>query len=106
MSQPIQPQYRDRILRNPQVHSATPCHVILKNGQVLDPGEFVMELRPVFFVMKLVECGCFFKGHKLGLHVIVSGHVKVFGTGREENAPPIPTICPKGRWVIEEVVPA
>lgn len=106
MGQQISPQNRDRMLRNPHVHRLTCEHVILKDGRVLDPGEFIMEQKKVLFVMKLLECNCFFVRHQVGFHALVAGVVNVFGTGREENVPGPPPGCSRGRWIIEEVVAA
>lgn len=104
MGQLIQPQFRDRILRNPSVHAVTAQHVILRDGRVLDPVDFVMEQRAALFVLRLRHCRCWFAAHRPGLHALVQGHVKIFGTGREENTPGRPGVCPRGDWLIEEIM--
>ena len=104
MGQRLTPEARARIRRHRDVREVTREHVILDNGTVLDPAEFVVEERPTRFIFKLLQCPCFFTRHSPGLHVLVVGSTQVFGTGAERYRYTVPPICPRGNWALEEVV--
>lgn len=103
MGQPIPEHLRPKIKSKHDVREVTDQHIILRGGQVIDPGQYVVEKIPARIVLKLIECRCFFRRHQVGCHTIVPGHVWVYGNGAELPAFYYPTDC-RGQWIVEEVM--
>jgi hypothetical protein len=105
MGRPISPQLRTRIEQGRGVALVTAEHVVLRDGRVLDPQEFIVARVPHHFVLKLATCRCWFLNHRLGTHVLVPGTVWEYGDGRTVNHYNSPPFCPNGNWIVEETLP-
>lgn len=101
MGQPVTNEMRRRLLSLETVREVTASHVVTQNGKVFDPAEFVVAERPLRFILKLVECNCWFIRHKLGTHVLVPGNLVEYADGRQLAQYTSPHWC-RGHWQCEE----
>src|SRR4051812_34365062 len=73
MGQAICQTHKECLLKHPKVETLTSEHVILKDGTVLDPDDFVFFEDWVYLVQKLTGgCRCPGEAHPDGTHVVVA----------------------------------
>jgi hypothetical protein len=104
MGQKITKGQREVLSQRPEVKTVTAEHVILKNGTVMDPIDFVIEHCRLWLACKLLECRCQpWKLHKPGTHVIVEVIAERTVLGYRPTAIMYP-FCKDGRWTTEETL--
>lgn len=110
MGQAISDTVQAQLKRDGDVSFTTDRHVVLRDGQVIDPSEHLIDFRAVYLVVRREACRCslfrkiFSTTHQVHRrHAIVRGSVYTFADGSERPSF-TPPWCPGSTWIVEEVI--